>query len=219
MASQVRMIALVVACVCAIIHTLPCSASRSKVQQEQDQKTVHGTVFVDSRAKLKSTQKKLKEKPNSGPLHVEAALEYDALGDLDHFEQEIGIAMKLEPLNSMNYYIAYGVYQHRNLNEKKELTLDKAVALDPVNPFGHYLKGHQFEVAGNWQEALKEYETSKSLLATLAANPGNHRGTVWSYTDSRGDFFDVTTEVNSVDFKLDAVRGKISVSDKGKNEK
>jgi tetratricopeptide (TPR) repeat protein len=171
----------------------------------------HKVVQVDWRAQLADIQKRLKEDPNSPFLHNQAAVAYDALGDFDNFDREIHLAMKLEPENSINYYMAYGVYKRRHLRDKQISVLEKALQIDPDNPIGHYEKAAIFEDDKKWADALTEYQTTKTLLERVKSDPDNFRNNSWTYRDGNGNIDDVSWVVIHIDRDINRVRASTQV--------
>jgi tetratricopeptide (TPR) repeat protein len=183
-------------------------SSQTEAEQAGD-KQAHKVVQVDWRAQLAATQKQLEREPNSGFLHGQAAVAYDALGDFDSFEREIQTAMRLDPGNSMPCYMAYAVYKRKHLKDKQTSVLDAALKIDPANPFGRYEKAGMLEDAKEWQSALKEYETVQGLLQRVKSEPNNFQNNGWRYVDARGNPYDVTLEESQIADDISRVRGTI----------
>jgi tetratricopeptide (TPR) repeat protein len=169
-------------------------------------------VQVDWHAKLATLQKELARDPNSAFLHNQAAVAYDALGDFESFDREIHIAMKLEPRNPIDCYVAYAVYKRRRLREKQRSVLERALEIDPGNPFGHYERAGMLEDEKKWADALAEYETTKTLLDKVMRNSERQNFTSWSYVDPTGAPYDVTFERAHIDDDIARVRAAASGS-------
>jgi hypothetical protein len=167
-------------------------------------------VQIDWRAKLDATQKELSRNPDSAFLHNQAAVAYDALGDFENFDREIHIAIKLEPENPINCYMAYAVYKRRGLGKQQLSVLERALKIDPGNPFGHYEKAGILEDQKNWVGALAEYETTKRLLETLKSDSDRIKSNTWTYVDPRGNPYDVKWEVSHIDDDLVRIRAEAS---------
>jgi len=165
-------------------------ASQTKAQDSTG-KPAHKVVQIDWRAELAERQKQLERDPDSAFLHNQIAVAYDALGDYDNFDREIQTAIKLDPSNSIDCYVAYAVYKRRHLQEKALSVLEKALQIDPANPLGHYEKAGLLEDAKEWKPALKEYEAAQQLLKDVKSNPQNFQKNSWYYTDTRGNPYDV----------------------------
>jgi tetratricopeptide (TPR) repeat protein len=129
------------------------------------------TVQVDWHAELKRLQNELARKPNSGFLHSQAAVAYNALGDLPGFNREIHLAMHFEKHRAVYYYYAYAVYKQRHLKKLQIQALDRALQIDPHNPFGHYQRAGIFEDDNKWADALAELQITRTVLEWMAPNP------------------------------------------------
>lgn len=179
-----------------------CGQSAHPVQAETDKaakESQHKVVQVDWRAQLADIQEKLVKSPNSAFLHNQAAVAYDALDELENFDREIHIAMKLDPGNPSDAYAAYAVYKRRHLRDKQTSALEQALQADPSNPTGHYEKGSMLEDDKKWVEALAEYQITKRLVDRVKANPDNFKNNRWTYVDLRGNPFDVSWEMAHID--------------------
>jgi tetratricopeptide (TPR) repeat protein len=183
--------------------------SQTEAQQAGDNQA-HKVVQIDWRAQLAATQKQLEHEPNSGFLHGQAAVAYDALGDFESFDREIQTAMRLDPGNPVSSYMAYAVYKRKHLRDKQALVLDAALKIDPGNPFGHYEKAGMFEDAKEWQSALKQYEIVQELLQRVKSDPNNFQNKAWRYVDARGNPYDVTSEESRVPGDIARVRGRMA---------
>jgi Tfp pilus assembly protein PilF len=173
-------------------------------------KAAHRVIRIDWRAELAERQKRLERDPNSAFLHNQVAVAYDALGDFDNFDREIQTAIKLDPSNSIDCYVAYAVYKRRHLQEKALSVLEKALQIDPANPLGHYEKAGLLEDAMEWQLALKEYETAQQLLQDVKSNPQNFQQNSWYYTDARANPYDVGSLESSIANDIARVRAAAS---------
>lgn len=172
--------------------------------------TSHKTVHIDWHAELVDRQKQLERDPNSAFLHNQVAVAYDALGDFDSFDREIQTAIKLDPGNTIDCYVAYAVYKRRHLDEKALSVLDKALKIDPENPFGHFERGRIFETSKERQNALTEYKATQHLLGKITSNAQNFQQGRWYYTDPRGNPYDVTPQEASIGSDIVRVQGGIS---------
>ncbi|MBZ5697310.1 MAG: hypothetical protein LAN18_02040 [Acidobacteriia bacterium] len=152
----------------------------------------HKVLNLDPQTQLDNIRKDLERDPQSAFLHNQAAIAYDSLDDFKNFEREIQTAMRLDPGNSIDQYVAYAVYKRRGLREKQTSALDAALEIDPANPFGHYERASMLEDKKEWQAALKEYQTTQELLQQLKSDPNNFQNNRWMYVDKRGNPFDVT---------------------------
>jgi tetratricopeptide (TPR) repeat protein len=174
--------------------------------QDSTGKPTHRVVQIDCRAELAERQKQLERDPNSAFLHNQVAIAYDALGDFGNFDREIQTAIKLDPSNPIDCYVAYAVYKRRHLFGKALAVLERALQIDPANPFGQYEKARLLENAKEWQPALKEYETAERLLQRVKSNPQNFQQDSWYYTDARGNPFDVGPEESHIADDIARVR-------------
>jgi tetratricopeptide (TPR) repeat protein len=88
------------------------------------------------RQKLKEAQSEITKNPDSSFWHNQAGVLYDALGDISGFESEFGWAIKLDPLNSMNYYQKYAIYKQRSLDaQTEEVTRTTRLAITSLDIF------------------------------------------------------------------------------------
>lgn len=168
-------------------------------------------VKIDWHAKLATLQEELARNPNSAFLHSQAAVAYDALDDFPSFEKEIHLAMDLDKENSVHCYFAYAVYKRRHLKEEEVSALERALQIDPGNPFGHYEMATLLEDDKKWTDALTEYETTKKLVDAVKQNSTLNYSR-WSYVDPRGGFYDVTFEKAHIDDDIARVRAAMSGS-------
>jgi tetratricopeptide (TPR) repeat protein len=168
-------------------------------------------VKIDWHAKLATLQKELARNPNSASLHSQAGVAYDALGDFPSFEKETRLAMDLDKENSVYCYSAYAVYKRRHLKEEEVSALERALQIDPGNPFGHYEMATLLEDDKKWTDALTEYETTKKLVDAVKQNSSLNYSR-WSYVDPRGGFYDVTFEKAHIDDDIARVRAAMSGS-------
>jgi Tfp pilus assembly protein PilF len=182
--------------------------------QSQTQDSVNGAshkiVQIDWRAELAERQKQLERDPNSAFLHNQVAVAYNALGDFDHFDREIQTAIKLDAGNTIDCYVAYAVYKRRHLEVKALSVLEKALQIDPDNPFGHHERARIFENSKELQNALKEYERAQLLLSNVTSSAQNFQQDRWYYTDGHGNPYDVTPEVSGVANDVDRMRAAAS---------
>jgi hypothetical protein len=79
--------------------------------------------------------------------------------------------------------------------EQRQALLD-ALEKDPENPVGHYEFGHVLETEKYWADSLREYRTTKLLLANIAGP---------EYTDRRGGVYDIDGLRDEVDKDIDRV--------------
>ena len=79
--------------------------------------------------------------------------------------------------------------------EQRDLLLD-ALEKDPKNPFGRFEFAFVLEQEKHWADALREYRTTKLLVASV-------KGPV--YTDPRGNPYDVDGIRRQVDKAIDRV--------------
>jgi len=173
------------------------STSQSQIQGSANGSS-HKVVQIDWPAELAERRKQLERDPNSAFLHNQVAVAYDALDDFENFDREIQTAIKLDPVNAIDCYVAYAVYKRRHFEEKAVSVLEKALQIDPDNPFGHYERARIFEKSKEWQKALKEYETTQRLLGNVRSNAHNFQQDRWNYTDAHGNPYDVTPEALSI---------------------
>jgi tetratricopeptide (TPR) repeat protein len=172
----------------------------------------HNTVQVNWQAELAETKKKLEAEPNSAFLHSQAAVAYNALGDFSDFEREIAISMKLEPENTIYFYMGYAVYQKHHLTGRALNVLDAALRIDPANPYGQYQRALLFEHAREWQKALTRYEIAQKLLAQIESDPHNFRHGAWTYVDGRGNPFDVSSEEQRINDDVKRIRANLGAA-------
>ena len=202
-------------CLC-IQFIAGCAQSNPAFQtkiEDSTAKPARKVVEIDWHAELAERQKQLERDPNSAFLHNQVAVAYDALGDFDNFDREIQTAIKLDPSNSIDCYVAYAVYKRRHLEEKGLSVLEKALQIDPANPLGHYEKAGSLEDAKEWQRALKEYETAQQFLRDVKSNPQNFRQDSWYYTDAHGNPYDVGPIDSSIANDIARVRAAPSTKD------
>jgi tetratricopeptide (TPR) repeat protein len=167
----------------------------------------HKVLNLDPQALLNGIRKNLKLDPQNASLHGQAASLYDSVDDFKSFEREIQIAMRLDPGNPMDYYIAYAVYKRRHLREKQASALETALKLDPANPFGHYQKAGMSENDKDWQKALEEYRATQEFLQRVVqSDPHNFQNNRWMYVDKRGNPFDVTYEESHIADDISRIR-------------
>jgi tetratricopeptide (TPR) repeat protein len=179
----------------------------------------HKSVYVDWQAQVAELKKRLAGDPNSAFLHNQIAVAYNALGDSPNSDREIRIAMKLNPDDPSDCYTAFAFYQQRHLKNKEMSVLKKALEIDPGNAFGHYERAGLLEDEKKWTDALTEYQATKRLADWVKANPDNFKNTVWTYTDRRGNPYDITWEISHVDDDLRRVNAEIlSNSSPGRHE-
>jgi len=172
----------------------------------------HKVVHVDWQAQIAELKKQLARDPNSAFLHNQIAVAYNALGDFPNSDREIHKAMKLRPDHPSDCYTAFAFYQQRHLKDKEMSVLEKALKIDPGNAFGHYEKAGLLEDNKSWTDALTEYQATKRLVDWVKANPDNFRNNSWTYTDRRGNAFDVTWEVSHIEDDLRRVNAEAIAS-------
>ena len=170
------------------------------------------TVQLDWTAELKGIQGELARKPDSAFLHSQAATAYNELGDFPAFNREIHLSMHLDKQRAIYYYMAYAVYKQRHLKELQIQTIDRALKVDPDNPFGHYERAAIFEDDSKWADALAEYEVTQKMLERVAPTPDSRSYSKWTYFDQRGDPYDMTIEKANIDQDVSRVRAKLTTS-------
>jgi len=194
-------------CLCGqLLSSCGQTAHTQREPQNSGKDSPDKVVQVDWPAQLADIQARLIRDPNSAFLHNQAAVAYDALGDFDNFDREINLAMKLEPDNSIDCYVAYAVYKRRHLRDKQILVLGKALQIDPGNPMGHYEKAAIFEDDRKWVDALAEYQTTKRLLDWVRSDQKHFHNNSWTYLDRRGNPYDVSWQITYIEDDLRRVR-------------
>jgi tetratricopeptide (TPR) repeat protein len=204
-----------VACV-LVLSQLLASATYARPslsgQGTQDVAPKHAAkhVQVDWHAKLEKLQKQLAHDPRSAFLHGQAAVAYDALGDVSNFEKQIDLAMDLDRKSPTYCYWAYAVYKRRNLTEQATAVLNRALEIDPNNPLGHYERGATFERKGAWRSALAEYQLTKRLLEVAKRNTNGfyYRGP--STIGSDAGYYDVTYIKENIDEDVARMRAAVA---------
>jgi tetratricopeptide (TPR) repeat protein len=188
-------------------------ASCNQITQERHAESTgaheHKTVQVNWREELNKTQSQLQRDPNSAFLHNQAAIAYDALGDFESFDREIHTAMTLDPRDPIHCYAAFAVYKRRHLADRSVSILDRALEIDPNNPFGHYEKAVIFENAKRWKNALTEYIATQELVRALKSDLSNLQRGEWTYLDARRNPYDVTELASRVDEDIIRVKSNI----------
>jgi tetratricopeptide (TPR) repeat protein len=128
------------------------------------------TVDVD--AEMARIHERLKVKPNSSDLHGQLAALASAKSDWQTFDNEIALAIKLDPTRVTNYFGAAEVYRRRGLPEKASEMLNSALAVDTLNPLSHFFMGAFYEHLGDREKAKSEFEQTRQLLVRLR-KPGS----------------------------------------------
>jgi tetratricopeptide (TPR) repeat protein len=181
-------------------------------QTESSEPPPRKTVQLDWHAELKKVQGELAHKPNSAFLHSQAATAYNALSDLPGFNREIRLAMHFDKSRAAYCYFAYAVYKQRHLKTLQVQALERALQIDPGNPFGHYERAAIFEDDNQLADALAEYQATQKMLEQVRPNPDPRSYSKWTYFDPRGDPYDVTIQRARIDDDVARVQAELAKS-------
>jgi len=157
----------------------------------------HRSVTVDWNAELAKAKAGIEKNPKSAFWHDQAAVAYNALGEVEIAVKEFKLASTLDPSDPHRDYALYAVYKRRGIYPKKRraILLD-ALEKDPQNPWGHFEFAYILETERYWTDSLREYQTAKRLVASV-------NGPL--YTDPRGNPYDVDGVRGEVDKAIERV--------------
>lgn len=191
---------------CLLLITASRKVSGPLSELEAAQTSTSPGVQIDWHAKLSELEGQLSRNPHSAFLHSQVAVAYDQLNDFTSFDREIRLAMELDKNNAIYFYMAYAVYKRRNQTQREIDVLQRALEVDPTNPFGHYEKAAILGHAGKWKQALAEYEITDSLLQKSGCKQD---AAVCTYTDNRGNPYDLAPEIQNIESDTRQARIKV----------
>lgn len=142
----------------------------------------HGVVTVNWTAELAKARAALRKDPQSAFWHNQAGVAYDALGDFARAVSELKRARALEPTNPHEDYMLYALYKRKGMHRAERGVLLDALEKDPNNPLGRFEFAYLLEQEKDWADSLREYQTTKHLLATVTGS---------QYVDPMGGSYDV----------------------------
>lgn len=124
---------------------------------------------TDVNVAIEDLEKQLKASPNSASIHYQLGAVFAAKGEWARSDNEMAVAMQLDPHDPTVFIGAAQGYRARGLSAKAIETLTRAVAIDPQNPLSHFFLGVMYERESNSDKAMAEYRETKRLIDTLSA--------------------------------------------------